>query len=141
MKKIGLALGLVVLLIGGYLTTCYRFELNESQVGRIEIRSEGWERIPLSAEEASTLVHELNQRQFRLFSQDLKSETDEAGYTYPPTQFRLFVFDKQGNSMADIRIYDEKNLSYKKEIDGSFHFGYHATQGTLDLNELAALTQ
>ena len=110
-------------------------------MGSIEIRKKGAERIELSQEEATYLVSQLNDLNFKIFNEDLEITTDEAGYKGPQKKFRVFVFDKNGNELADIRVYDEKNISYVKEFDGSFSLGYHATNGELDLEKIASLME
>ena len=110
-------------------------------MGSIEIRKKGAERIELSQEEATYLVSQLNDLNFKIFNEDLEITTDETGYKGPQKKFRVFVFDKNGNELADIRIYDEKNISYVKTFDGSFSLGYHATNGELDLEKIASLME
>ena len=110
-------------------------------MGSIEVRKNGAERIELSKEEVSYLVNELNDLKFKIFNEDLETTTDVAGYKGPQKKFRVFVFDKNGNELADIRVYDEKNISYVKEFDGSFSLGYHATNGELDLEKIASLME
>ncbi|MDO4926571.1 MAG: hypothetical protein Q3980_13060 [Turicibacter sp.] len=141
MKKIALFVGIVVVVLGCYFISIYSFSLNEKVVGSIEIRKNGVERIELSEEEASYLVSELNDLKFKIFNEDLEITTDAAGYKGPQKKFRVFVFDKNGNELADIRVYDEKNISYVKKFDGSFSLGYHATNGVLDLEKLSSLSE
>lgn len=142
MKKIGLFIGIIVVVfLGCYFTSIYSFSLNEKRVGSIEIRKNGAERIELSKEEVSYFVGELNDLKFKLFNEDLKITTDAAGYKGPQKKFRIFIFDKKGNELADIRIYDETNISYVKTFDGSFSLGYHATNGTLDLEQLSLIAK
>ena len=141
MKKIALFVGFVVVVLGCYFISIYSFSLNEKIVGSIEIRENGAERIELSQEESTYLVSELNDLNFKIFNQDLEITIDAAGYKGPQKKFRVFVFDKNGNELADIRIYDEKNISYVKKFDGSFSLGYHATNGELDLEKIASLVE
>ena len=136
MKKMALFIGIVVVVLGCYFISIYSFSLNEKIVGSIEVRKNGAERIELSKEEVSYLVNELNDLKFKIFNEDLETTTDVAGYKGPQKKFRVFVFDKNGNELADIRVYDEKNISYVKKFDGSFSLGYHATNGVLYLEKL-----
>ncbi|MDO4924191.1 MAG: hypothetical protein Q3980_00835 [Turicibacter sp.] len=141
MKRIGLFIGIIVVVLGCYFISIYSFSLNENKVGSIEVRKNGEERIKLSKEEVSYLVSELNDLKFRIFNEDLEITTDAAGYKGPQKKFRIFLFDKNGNELADIRVYDEKNISYVKEFDGSFSLGYHTTNGELDLEKLSSLVE
>ena len=141
LKKIGLFIGIIVVVLGCYFISIYSFSLNENIVGSIEVRKNGEERIELSKEEVSYLVSELNDLKFKVFNKDLETTTDAAGYKGPQKKFRIFVFDKNGNELADIRVYDEKNISYVKEFDGSFTLGYHATSGEFVLEKLSSLIE
>lgn len=141
LKRIGLFIGIIVVVLGCYFISIYSFSLNENKVGSIEVRKNGEERIKLSKEEVSYLVSELNDLKFRIFNEDLEITTDAAGYKGPQKKFRIFLFDKNGNELADIRVYDEKNISYVKEFDGSFSLGYHTTNGELDLEKLSSLVE
>ena len=141
LKRIGLFIGIIVVVLGCYFISIYSFSLNENKVGSIEVRKNGEERIKLSKEEVSYLVSELNDLKFRIFNEDLEIITDAAGYKGPQKKFRIFLFDKNGNELADIRVYDEKNISYVKEFDGSFSLGYHTTNGELDLEKLSSLVE
>ena len=50
--------------------------------------------------------------------------------------------DKKGKELADIRIYDEINISCVKGYGaGTFNIGYHATNGVLDLEKLSSLSE
>ena len=48
MKKIGLFIGIIVVILGCYFISIYSFSLNENIVGSIEVRENGAEGIELS---------------------------------------------------------------------------------------------
>ena len=66
----------------------------------------------------------------------------EKGYEFAQEKFSIFVRDKKGKELADIRIYDEINISCVKGYGaGTFNIGYHATNGVLDLEKLSSLSE
>ena len=141
MKKIGLVLGIILVIVSCYVFSIYSFSLNETRVGSIELRKGGGERVVLSQVEVSNLVGEINDLKFKLGNKNLEIVEDEAGYKGPHQKFRIFVFDKNGKELADIRVYNEINISYVQEFDGSISLGYHATNGILDIEKLSVFSE
>ena len=141
MKKSLLAIVIILTIMGFYFISIYSFALNADRVGGIELRKGGGNRVELSQEEVSYLVNEINTLNFKIFNQATENDIDEIENKGPTAKFRLFVFDKNGNELADIRIFDELNISYVKEFDGSLSLGYHATNGTFDLVKLNILAE
>ena len=146
MKKIGLFIGIIVVILGCYFISIYSFSLNENIVGSIEVRENGAEGIELSKEEVSYLVSELDDLKFKISNKDFETTTNVKGYEYAPEKFRIFLLDKKGKELADIRVYDERNIACVKEFNtgyglGSFNIGYHATNGEFDLEKLSSLSE
>ena len=137
MKKIGLVLGIILVMVSCYVFSIYSFSLNETRVGSIELRKGGGERVVLSQVEVSNLVGEINNLKFKLGNKNLEIVEDEVGYKGSHQKFRIFVFDKNAKELADIRVYNEINISYVQEFDGSISLGYHATNGILDIEKLS----
>ena len=142
LKKIALFVGIIVLILGCYFISIYSFSLNEKVVGSIQVRENGLEGIELSKEEMTYLVSELNNLNFKISNKDLETTTNAKGYEFAQEKFSIFVRDKKGKELADIRIYDEINISCVKGYGaGTFNIGYHATNGVLDLEKLSSLSE
>lgn len=137
MKKLGIIIGIIIMMSCFFLLSIYDFQLNEDKIGKIEVRTSTSERVPLSREESILLIDEINKLNYRLGSEGLKIEKDGAGYNSIPCLFNLFIYDKKGNPLASIGVYDEKNISYSKEFNGGLGLHYHATTGKLNLDTLA----
>ena len=141
LKKIGIMVGIILVMLSCYIFSFYSFSLSETKVGSIELRKVGGERVVLSQVEVSYLIEQINDLKFKLGNKNLEIVEDEAGYNSPHQKFRLFVFDKNGNELADVRVYDEINISYVQEFDGSISLGYHATNGVLDIEKLSVFSE
>ena len=144
MKKIGLFIGIIVVILGCYFISIYSFSLNENIVGSIEVRENGADGIELSKEKVSYLVSELNDLKFKISNKDLETTKNAKGYEFAQEKFRIFVLDKKGKELADIRVYDERNIACVKGFNtgyGIFTIGYHATNGEFDLEKLSSLNE
>ena len=140
MKKILLFAGIVVVILGCYLTSIYSFRLHEQQIGSIELSKNGGDGIMLSKEETSDLINELNELNFKLFNKDLEVTTNDKGYEFAQEKFRIFVRNKKGTELVDIRIYDAHNIACVRFLGPiRLTIGFHATQRSLDLETLSAL--
>lgn len=118
------------------------FKLDEQQIGRIELSKEGSEGVELSSEAISYLVEEINQLSFKLFNKDLEVTTNDKGYEFAQEKFRIFVRNKKGKELVDIRIYDAHNIACVRFLGPiRLTIGFHATQRSLDLEALSILNE
>lgn len=134
MKKIWVALGIVLIVMIGVVVSIYSIELTGDNIMTLEIGRGGqYFLMGLDETEVKDLTDDLEQLAFRLSIITPKSSGT--------TKYDILVRDKSGKGIGVIRVYDEENISYSTSFLGVFPLEYRAKDGSINLEKLSFLAK